>query len=170
MEGDTQDVHELVRVLTLSPSVTLLKLYAEDTDARRCLSVQHLLTYFVAKVNTVKRYIVMATIYAPCYAPTYFRKTQDTGIDSTLLFTLEVARNCCNFCCTRSRVAILLALLIFIHLQGRQTKGTLLTSMHCSSVVKAFFVPKRGTEIDEDVLCQNLYNTHMNNRPGLSAM
>ena len=33
---------------------------------------------------------------------------------------------------------------------------TSLTSMLCSSVVKAFFVPKRGTEIDEDLLCQNM--------------
>ena len=77
-------------------------------------------------------------------------------VDSSSLVTLKVARNHCNFRCARSRVAILLASLIFIISRWRQTKRILLTSMLCSSVVKVFFVPKRGTEIDEDLLCQNM--------------
>ena len=80
-------------------------------------------------------------------------------MDSTSLVTLEVARNHCNFCCARSWVANLLASLIFINSQRRQTKRALPTSMLCSSVVKAFFVPKRGTEIDEDLLCHNMLKT-----------
>ena len=75
-------------------------------------------------------------------------------MESTLLVTLEVARNRQNFRCARSWVAIILALLIFINSRRRQNKRTLATSMLCSSVVKAFSVPKRGTEIDEDLLCQ----------------
>ena len=51
-------------------------------------------TYFVAKVNTVEHYkCVMANIYATFYAPTYFRKIQDTSVDSTSLVTLKIARN-----------------------------------------------------------------------------
>ena len=47
-----------------STSVTLLQLDAEDTDARHCLAVQDILTYFVAKVNTVERYIcIMAQLF-----------------------------------------------------------------------------------------------------------
>ena len=95
----------------------------------------------------------------PRYVPTYFRKIQYTSVDSTSLVTLEVARNHRNFQCARSRVAILLALLIFINSQRRLTKAHLLTSMLCSSVVKAVFVPKRGTEIDEDLFCQNMSKT-----------
>ena len=77
-------------------------------------------------------------------------------MDSTWLVTLEVATKCRNFRCTRSQVVVLLASLIFKNSWRRQTKRTLLTSMLCSSVVKAFYVPKRGTEIDEDLLCQNM--------------
>ena len=58
-----------------------------------------------------------------------------------------------------SWVAILLASLIFINLRRTQTKRTLQTSMLCSSVVKAFFVPKRSTEIDEDLLRQTMLKT-----------
>ena len=75
-------------------------------------------------------------------------------MDSTLLVTLEVARNGRNFGCARSQVAINTQ----IH-GGDKTKHTLPTSMLCSSVVKAFFVPKRGTEIDEVLyvrICQKL--------------
>ena len=67
----------------------------------------------------------MGIIYATCYVPTYFRKIQDTSVDSTLLVTLEVDRNRRNFLCARSRVAILLALLIFINSRRRQTKAHL---------------------------------------------
>ena len=35
-------------------------------------------------------------------------------------------------------------------------------SVLCSSVIKAFFIPKRGTEIDEDLLCQNMSKTRSN--------
>ena len=116
-------------------------------------------------MNTVERYIcVMAIIYATCYAPMYFSKTQDTSVDSTLLVTLEVARNHRNFRCARSWVAILLASLIFINSRRRQTKHTLANSMLCSSVVKAFYIPKRGTEIDEDLLCQNMSKNRSNVR------
>ena len=80
-------------------------------------------------------------------------------MESTSLVTLEVTKNRRNFRCARSRVAILLASLIFINLRRRQTKRTLPTSMLCSSVVKAFSVPKRGTKIDEDLLCQNMSKT-----------
>ena len=111
-------------------------------------------------MNTVERYIcVIAIIYATCYPPTYFMKTQDTSVDSTSLVTLEVARNQRNFLCARSWLAILLVSLIFIYSRRWQTKRTLLTSMLCSSVVKEFFVPKCGTEIDEGVLCQNMLKT-----------
>ena len=167
MEGDTQDARKLARGLAHcfwrrrhSPSVILLKLDAEDTYARRCFSVLHLLTYFVAKVNTVERYnCVMAVIYGTFCAPTYFRKTQDISVESTSIVSLKVGRNHHNFRCARTWVAILLASLIFINSQRRQNKRTSLTSMLCSSVVKAFFVPKRGTEIDEDLLCQNMWKS-----------
>ena len=76
-------------------------------------------------------------------------------MESTSLVSLKVARNRCNFRCARSWVAILLASLIFIN-SRRQNKRTSLTSMLCISVVKVFSVPKRGTEIDEDLLCQNM--------------
>ena len=79
----------------------------------------------------------MASIYAACYEPTYFRKAQDTCMGSSSLATLEVARNCRNFHCVRSRVFILFPSLIFINSRSRQNKHTLLTSMLCSSVVKA---------------------------------
>ena len=122
--------------------------------------VSHAYNAALAEVNTVERYkCVMAIIYATCYAPTYFRKTQDTSVESTSLVSLNVARNRRNFRCARSWAAILLALLIFINSRRRQNKRTSLTSMLCSSVVKAFFVPKRGTEIDEDLLCQNISKT-----------
>ena len=75
-------------------------------------------------------------------------------MDSTSLVSFKVARNRRKF--RRSRVAIFLALLIFINSRRRQNMRTSLTSMLCSSVVKAFFVPKRGTEIDEDLLCQKM--------------
>ena len=77
-------------------------------------------------------------------------------MESTSLVSLKVAGNRRNFRCARSWVAILLASLIFINSRRRQNKRTSLTSMLCSSVVKAFFVPKLGTEIDEDLLCQNM--------------
>ena len=99
----------------------------------------------------------MAIIYATHYAPTYFRKTQNTSEDSTSFVTLEVARNYRNFHCVRSQVS--LALLLFINSQRRQTECTLPTSMLCSSAVKAFSVPKLGTEIDEDMLCQKMSKT-----------
>ena len=79
-------------------------------------------------------------------------------MEITSLVTLETARNRRNFRCATSRVAILFASLIFINSRRRQTKCTLPTAMLCSSVVKAFSVPKRGTEIDEDLLCQNMSN------------
>ena len=63
--------------------------------------------------------------YATCYAPTYFRKIQDTSVDNTSLVTLEVARNRRNFVAPDSRVAILLAILIFKNLRRRQTKAYL---------------------------------------------
>ena len=75
-------------------------------------------------------------------------------MDRTALATLEVARNRHNFRCARSQVAILLASLIFINSQRRQP-----TYMLFSFVVKAFIVPKRCTEIDEDVLCPNMSKT-----------
>ena len=112
----------------------------------------------------------MAIIYATCYAPTYFRKIQDTSVDSTSLVTLEVARNRRNFCCARSRVAILLASLILINSRRRQTKRTLPTTMPCSSVVKAFFVPKRWyrdrqrlvmSEYVENPILKNRANVHI---------
>ena len=100
--------------------------------------------------NTIERYIcVMAIIYATCYAPTYFRRTQDTSLESTSLVPLKATRNRRNFRCARSRVAILLAAFILINARRRQTKRTLPTSMLCSSVVKVFSVPKRGTVIDK---------------------
>ena len=80
-------------------------------------------------------------------------------MESTSLVTLETARNRRNFRCATPRVAILLASLIFINSQRKQTKRALPTSMLCSSVVKAFSVPKRGTKIDEDLLCQNMSKT-----------
>ena len=58
-----------------------------------------------------------------------------------------------------SRVVILLASLIFINSRRRQTKRTSLTSMLSSSVVQAFFIPKRSTEIDEDLLRQTMLET-----------
>ena len=30
--------------------------------------------------------------------------------------------------------------------------------MLCSSVVEAFFIPKRDTEVNDDLLCQNIEN------------
>ena len=76
-------------------------------------------------------------------------------MDRTALVTLEVARNRHNIRCARSQVAILLASLIFINSQRRQPTSMLFSFV----VIKALFVPKRGTEIDEDVLCPNMSKT-----------
>ena len=88
-------------------------------------------------------------------------------MDSTSLVTLKVARNRRNFRYARSQVAILLASSIYIHKsRRRQTKRTSLTSMLGSSVVKAFFIPKRGTEIDEDLyvsICRNAMSKNQSN-------
>lgn len=40
--------------------------------------------------------------------------------------------------------------------QSRQTEQSLLRSMLCNSVIKAFFFTKRDTEIDEDELYRNV--------------
>ena len=98
----------------------------------------------------------MAIIYTTCHAPRYFRKTQDTNMDRRALVTLEVARNRRNFHCARSRIAILLASLIFINSRRRQTKCTLPTSMLSSSVVKAFCSKTWCRDRRRRAVCQNM--------------